>query len=59
MEMTTNHSKETAREEIQKALEEFLNQGGQIQVLPSPEVYVPHYVGAKKYQTYESVENLF
>ncbi|MBF0279703.1 MAG: hypothetical protein HQM13_18035 [SAR324 cluster bacterium] len=52
-------SKKIAREEIQKAMIEFLNHGGQIQVLPSPEVTYPNYVGSEKYQIFESAKNLF
>ncbi|MBT22572.1 hypothetical protein CMK17_21930 [Candidatus Poribacteria bacterium] len=58
MQMITNGSKKITREEIQKALKEYLNKGGQIKVLPSQKVYVSQYIGAEKYQSYENVHNL-
>ena len=56
--MENDYLREITREDIQKALEEFLEHGGQIKVLPSPEIDAPRYVGAGKYLTDEHIQNL-
>ncbi|MBF0278835.1 MAG: hypothetical protein HQM13_13625 [SAR324 cluster bacterium] len=57
--MKNEYLSKITREDIQIALKEFLEHGGKIEVLPSPEKEAPRYVGEGKYQIDENIQGFF
>ena len=56
--MRKTTKKEINRSEIDEAIQNFLAQGGQINVLPAERVIERNHVGADKYAVYESIHDI-
>lgn len=56
--MQSRINKSISREEIKKAMNEFLKQGGYVTTLPRQNVVSLSIIGEEKYSIYESLQEL-
>lgn len=56
--MQSRTNKSISREEIKKAMNEFLKRGGYVTTLPPQNVVTLSIIGEEKYSIYESLQEL-